>query len=103
MDQLDRTVTPKILTPNLKSRAVALALHPATHLAEFQIQIAPPGTSPADHESRMKGAVFLAGTLTNQSAFSSKDCSLVLREIDQDGNIRTYARLRRWHLGGCRQ
>ena len=57
-DQLDRTVTPKILTPNLKSLAVALALQPSTHFAEFQIQIAPPGTSPADDESRMNRSTY---------------------------------------------
>jgi hypothetical protein len=57
-DQLDRTVAPKILTPNLKSLAVALALQPSTHFAEFQIQIAPPGTSPADDESRMNRSTY---------------------------------------------
>jgi hypothetical protein len=61
-NQLDRSGTqPKILSPNLKSLAVALAGTPtmgAMGTMGFHILIAPEGTSPAQDETRMNRSTY---------------------------------------------
>lgn len=106
-DQLDRTVVPKILAPNLKSLAIALAMQPSTHFGEFQIQIAPPGTSPADDESRMNRSTY--ETVRTQRLYSVEGIQAAVAAAKSAGkkamvefdNKSKEVKARWVHLAGC--